>query len=224
MKKLLLILLTLPSFGALDFNGTTQLGKSIGVVPITAYPFTMAVKFVTDDATTSSSMLFMDQDGRRCGLYQGAGTCGFFEASGFVITAGAGVISTGSTIYSLVAVAHAANNHTVHLSGVASTSEGATFTQNPPYTNVWVGARQNTTIGSYFNGRLSEATIWPVALNTNQINAYHAGLNPLLISSTAPTFYAPLGGAFSPEINFAGTALTLSNSPAIAAHPKVYNP
>lgn len=78
---------------------------------------------------------------------------------------------------------------------------------------------------NFMGGDVAEVAVWSVALTQSEIDAYDAGMSPLLIRPQSLIFYSPLYGvSANSEVDLSGQnngVGTLINTPAIASHPPV---
>lgn len=85
----------------------------------------------------------------------------------------------------------------------------------------------NTGIGGhtseYWDGQIAELAIWNAVLTANEITALAAGVLPWDVRPGSLTWYTPIWGLHSPEINLVQGAFypTLSNAPPQANHAPV---
>ena len=76
--------------------------------------------------------------------------------------------------------------------------------------------------GLFWPGRIAEFAVWNVTLGDDEIASLAAGAKPIRVRPGSLQVYVPLPGEASPEVNFIGTAATLTNAPTAVAHPRVY--
>jgi hypothetical protein len=83
----------------------------------------------------------------------------------------------------------------------------------------------DSTDGIYFDGLVAEAAIWNVALTAADVAMLNKGYSPMMVRPSALLAYWPLMGRYPTELDlFGGFPLTLTNSPAQAAHPRIIYP
>jgi hypothetical protein len=133
-------------------------------------------------------------------------------------------IASTNTWYHAAAVIAAPNSRTSYLDGSAHTTDTTSITVAGVSRTI-IGARINSTIGAYWNGRAAECAIWNAALDPPEIAALAKGFSPLLIRPTSLVAYWPLIGRTAPEIcPKGGFDMTLVNTPTAFAHPRIILP
>lgn len=198
--------------------------------PVSGYPLTMAawVKPATVAATqTAVSICLSGASANYHALAITSGAKILYEATQAGVSADSiGTTNiTASAWHHLCAVGTSATNRATFRDGVA---DGTSVTSNTP------GAATTTNIAnlvsvashvSFFNGDIAEVAIWNVALTQNEITMLAKGVSPLFIRPASLQVYVPVKGANSPEPDLkVATGMTLTGSPAQAAHPTVYLP
>lgn len=83
-----------------------------------------------------------------------------------------------------------------------------------------IGARWNTTLGGYFNGRLAEIAVWNAALNTDEVNSLRRGITAAKIRPESLAFYAPMLRDAKDIVG--GADLTITGATASPEHPRIY--
>lgn len=214
-----------------DFNGTTQFAQ-LAAAPA-ATPLTLAAWVRADSAAGSGKALVCV-----CGAafhYQllglstalGKWYCGSRAGGSEYYAASTTAVSTGVWVH-VAAVFASATSRAVFVNGV---SEGSNATSTTPtLTRTAIASRNDGAVPgsfpSYFDGQMAHVAIWGAALTAAQIAGLAAGMSPLVVSSTAPWLYAPFRGESFPEVNFSGTAVTLSPTSSEAAKgtsdPRLY--
>lgn len=113
-----------------------------------------------------------------------------------------------------------------YLNGVAGTAVTTNVATPPTLDRVEVGAANPSVAGTFANftdAILAECAIWNVTLSAGEMAALARGVSARLIRPGALVFYAPLWGTGSPEPDYTAgqRTLTLTGTPAVAAHPPV---
>lgn len=102
---------------------------------------------------------------------------------------------TANTWYHACGVFTSNSSRTAYING-GSSGSNTTSKSTISIDRVDMGA--NYTGSAYtsqlFSGRIAEAAVWNVALNTDEISALASGVSPRLIRPSALRFYAPLVG------------------------------
>lgn len=214
-----------------DFNGSSQFAQ-LAAAPA-ATPLTLAA-WVRTDTTGGSGKSIVAV----CGAgfhYQllgqstalGKWYCASRAGGSEYYAASTTSVSTGVWVH-VAAVFASATSRAIFVNGV---SEGSNTTSaTPTLVRTAIGSRNDGAVPgatpSYFDGQIAHVAIWRAALAASQIAGLAAGLSPLVVSSTAPWLYAPLWGEAFPEVNVAGTSITLSptgsEAPKGASDPRFY--
>lgn len=214
---------------ARNFNGTTQYLSSASAV-LAATPFTMACWFLTSDVTTDPVLMSIGVTGSANNIHalQATGSLGgdpVRATSKVTATSAAAATSTG---YSANVWQHACGvwaSATDRKAYVNGGSEGTNTTSRVPagMNSTYIGASQGVSVSNFVTGRIAEAAIWNVALNTSEIAALAAGVSPLRIRPNALVTYWPLFGVGDPEPDRSngGFHLTLNAAPTQADHAPV---
>lgn len=157
-------------------------------------------------------------------------------SSGGIPTATTVNSSGGTTASALGSANPCSSNVWVHLTGVfaSSTSRKIYLDGVPVATNtsavtvasfdrITAAMRVNgSAVGLFCPGSIAELGVWNVALTDAEVASLGAGARPIRVRPASLKFYSPLAGEASPEVNFIGTAATLTNAPTAVAHPRVY--
>jgi len=199
-----------------------------GAAVITTEPVTLACRFrVPSLPGAAQTLLGLSQSGgtARC-LLQVSSNNKLTVFSGATGNGATGTVEHATTLstntwYSGVGVFASTSSRLCYLDNVASSVSTTTVSMSG-VNRTNVGARYNTTIGTFFNGLVAEAAIWSVALDVAEIAALAAGSCPLLVRPGALAAYWPLIGRNSPETCEKGSYnLSLSNAPTTADHCRV---
>lgn len=201
---------------------------------VTGYPATVATWY-NPNSTGAAYAIVIVQD------KTGTARFGLFGLTGGSIQIDVIPTNSGSGFNTISPLGYSSNTWT-HICGVweSSTSRKlyvngvpvATNTVSAPmspsaaFNATYVGTRGSLgTLGTFLNGQVAQVAIWNVALTDGQVASLASGVDPRRASSTPPTFYAPLWGEASPEINVVGTAISLTNSPTKgSSDPRIYRP
>lgn len=233
MRMILLILaLVLPALAGREFvAGSSQLG--VGAIEPIDPPFTVVARGLAQQNSASAILLSVDTTTNAFERVQVnfvgalAGDPIYLSA---VNAAGAAADAVGSgfatnTWHHIAAVVASSTSRVLWVDGVARVTNTTSIAVNG-LNQVAIGARKNTSYGTFWTGGIAEVAVWSVALTTNEIADLASGMSPLLIRPTSRVFYAPLIGQESgTEWNYDGAAVTLTNSPAPGtSHPRVYRP
>jgi hypothetical protein len=219
---------------ARTFNGTSQRYDRSGI-PYSAYPFTYALWIRPTAALLAGSANGVAM----AGVSSGASTSGPYlriNPSNDRLEAGVsdnvGFSSPSATVAAdswahIAAVWNSTTARTAYLNGVAGTTATTSKSFVVNNAGIRLGARQGGS-GSpteWFGGDLAEAAIWDAALAASDIAALAKGVPPLLVRPANLVFYAPLLGRSATEPEWIGaTALTPSNAPPQASHPRLLSP
>lgn len=209
--------------GARQFNGTSQyLNAPVGA----SLPITLSA-WVYLDSTSSAAAAGSVGSAVNTRCHFGISSGGVPTATSATTSGTSGnaigptALSTG-TWYCLTATFASTTQRKIYVDGVPQ----ATNT-----TSITVSTLDRTTIGMrvaasaaglFWPGRIAEFGVWNVALGDDEIASLASGSKPIRVRPGSLQIYVPLPGEASPEINFIGTAATLTNAPTAVAHPRVY--
>lgn len=209
---------------ARDFDGTTQYA-SVSTPVLTAYPVTMAAWFRSDVASSIRTIIAITDAATAQGgiqLLLAANLVGD-PISANVNGINAAISTTGITVgtwHHACGIWASATDRRAFIDGGSkgTNTNNATFPIGTDSTDV--GARLQSTIIAFFNGRIAEAAIWSVALTDDEVAQLSRGVSPLRIQSQSLVAYWPLYGNGSPEPDYGGGVnnLTLTGSPPQADH------
>ncbi len=219
----LLLSVVLTATGAREFNGSNQylnIASSHGV------PITIAA-WIYADSTASAMAVGSVTSGSLTRCQLGLGTGGLPNATtvntgGTSASAqGASGISAG-TWYHLVGTFTSSTDRKVFLDGVQQAANTTSITLGT-VNRTTIGMRvASNAVGLFWDGRIAEFAVWNATLSDAEIASLAAGAKPIRVRPASLRVYVPLAGEASPEINFIGTAATLTNAPTSVAHPRVY--
>lgn len=219
----LLISVVLTATGARQFNGTSQyLNAAVGM----SLPITLSAWVYLDSASAASAAGSVGSAGNtRCHFGISSGGVPVATSATTSGTSGNAIGPSGlstATWYCLTATFASTTERKIYVDGVPQ----ATNT-----TSINVGTLDRTTIGMrvaasaaglFWPGRIAEFAVWNATLTDAEIASLAAGAKPIRVRPASLRVYVPLPGEVSPEINFIGTAATLTNAPTAIAHPRVY--
>lgn len=124
------------------------------------------------------------------------------------------------------AVFASSTSRSIYLNGTGKVTDTTSVVGSlAAFNQTTVGAYRDSAASDYVNGDMAEFAVWNVALTDADVAVLALGVSPRLVRPDALVFYAPLNGAYSPEIDLVGHRdLTLTNAPAAAAHPRLFTP
>ena len=180
-----------------SFNGSSAYLEASSAA-VTAEPLTMACWFNPANVTSSFAQMSIGTSGgsARWQMLSAGATAGDpIQATSGASGGGASAASKNGILASTwqhgAAVFPANNSRTAYLNGVAGTTDTVGITVSGVDRTI-IGARYSTTIGLFFNGLVSDAAIWNVALNGSEIASLAYGTCPLFIRPESLVFYNPL--------------------------------
>lgn len=183
---------------------------SIDSAVLSGVPMTMACWFNSSNATlTQYLMCLVDKDVTtqfHALFIQGSAVGDPVCAYSF---AGTGAYSTTTTGYSINTWHHAcgvwsATNSRKSYIDAGSVGENTTDLTPVGLDRTAIGKLMRSTPGGPFYGRIAEAGIWNVVLDTSEISALARGALPLRVRPGSLVAYWPLWGRTSPEIDPVG--------------------
>jgi len=200
--------------------------------PVTAAPFTLACWFNPGDVTGLYAMYFLGDKDVATDYWiiflrgDVAGDPLDFRAtdSGGNNTAQTTTGYTAGTWHHACAVEASATSRAIYLNGGG---KGTNTTSRAPANadRTSLGIRDNTSSALIGLLSIAEPAIWNVALTDAEAASLATGVSPRFVRPGNLVAHWPLVGRNDPETNRYGTGnLTLLNSPAVAAHPRLYSP
>lgn len=203
----------------------------VGTNPVSAFPFSMACRFRTNDITHAYWVLELtDASAEYTRLCIGIRGDETGDHLAYLIGKSTWIYVTGSVVagtwHQALAISAAQNNHAIVLDGDWAGRGTGTASYNPfaDIDRVSVGAARDSTPGAYLDGAEAEVAFWSVALGQADSDMLADGASPLLVRPDALAAYWPLIGRTSPEVDLVGSyPLTVSGAVA-AAHPRVLRP
>ena len=215
---------------ARNFDDASSHGLSVASAPLTAYPFTMACWFNSDDATITQILMSICDSAsaneewslRAAGAVAGDPIRFTSRTGGTNRNADTTVgYSTGAWTHAC-AVGVSATNRSVYINGG---SVGTNVTSSTPTSldTFSIGVSAISVPFGYMSGDIAEAAIWNVALAAEDVARLALALDPRMVRPQGLVAYWPLIGRYSPEIDRRG-GLGLTVSGAVAAvHPRMFH-
>lgn len=194
---------------------------------VTAYPFSLACWFWSNDVTAAYNLLNVFNNTTTGQAFQllAAGTIAA-KPLRFLVAA---VACDSTTAYVANAWHHAcavgtsATSRAVYLNGggkgtsvTSATATGLNVTT--------IGRRSTSLPGQYLNGRLAECAVWNAALTDGEAAALAAGVRPIDVRPLSLVGYWPVWGLSSPEPDLTPNnhQMTVNAAPPQANHPPVH--
>ena len=207
---------------AYDFNGTDQYLSANA--PLTAMPATLSVLATADDSLNRTYVAVGETAGtHRLQLYRiqtgsllGAAQIGSVGTTRQATTAWA----AAGVAHSAVGTFESATSRAVFLDGSNKATNTDDAGSSNAYGTILIGARYTTSLGLYFDGKMSEAAVWSVVLSDAEIASLGKGFKPYRIRPQSLVFYAPLIRDL--QDTRGGLAITNNNTATVANHPRVY--
>ena len=229
---LLMLVMVLPVMAGREFvAGSSQLG--VGAIEPIDPPFTVVARGLAQQNSASAILLSVDTTTNAFERVQVnfvgalAGDPIYLSA---VNAAGAAADAVGSgfatnTWHHIAAVVASSTSRVLWVDGVARVTNTTSIAVNG-LNQVAIGARKNTSYGTFWTGGIAEVAIWSAALTDAEIASLASGAAPFMIRPASLVFYAPLTGReTSTEWNLYGSAVSLTNAPtASILHPRIYRP
>lgn len=200
--------------------------------PVTTLPFSLAAWFKTAGGSGYRSIITLSEGSTEFNfalldVATGGQVSAYHQGNSGVV----GNALTAGTVTDAVwthggAVFTSESSRTAYINGVGTT-ETTTVAAFSALNYIAFGLIQyNGAPTNYFNGDIAEGACWNVALTAAEMESMADGVSPLLIRPQSLMAYWPLYGNDSPELDrYKGTTgLTLVNTPAKAAHPRIIRP
>lgn len=196
---------------------------------ISAYPFSIACWFRSNDDTTHQTIFAMTSLTGTVRIYIRGDVVG--DPVRYDLEGGTGnhAISGGTFVanqwHHVCAVAASSTSATLYLDGssIGTDTDSATV---PSLTLTEFFVDQGSTVrAEYFSGDIAEVGVWTAALDAAEVNALSKAAAPSLLRPGSLEAYWPLLGNDSPEPDRWGSYnLTLNNAPVKATHPRITYP
>lgn len=216
---------------ARNFNGSGDYLYYTSAI-LTGEPLTLACWFLPDNVTGAFTIVALGTSGiggprNEFGLLVVNGALWAIEqdASVFKYATPSVGVSIGN-LYHGCGVFSSSTSRAAYLNGgnkgtntdsVSPAISGGTLTR--------IGQRCNDGDNQKFDGLIAEVAAWNVALTDAEVAVLATGMSPLAVRPASLVAYWPLIGKYSPEIDVVGGfGMTLTGTPAAAAHPRVRYP
>lgn len=196
--------------------------------PITAVPLTMACWFQATEGSNTKHLMSIGDSAALSWFGLEATSTETIEAETGIAGSFSAAAATGN--FSLNTWTHAAAVFASDTSRAAyrdGTNKGTNAVSRIPtgLDKVTIGARNTNAVTNYMTGDIAEAAIWNIPLTDAEIALLAKGVRPIMVRPAALVAYWPLIGRASPEPDLiGGYDLTLTNSPGVSAHPRIYYP
>lgn len=234
LATIILACVALAAVASRQFVETSAQFMGSTTAPVTTYPCTIAAWYKPSNTTSNHSIVYIGSttDARRFLLYRNAsGSGNVIRASAVPDGGGAGADAVGTTAvsdtarwYHVVGVFASATSRKVYVDGVPDGTNTTSITTTS-LNRFAIGARgfPVPTWGVYANGKISEVSVWNVALSDSEISQLAEGANPQWIQRSSLQSYVPLCTDLSPDIDITGSTIGLTNSPSASLdHPPVF--
>lgn len=194
--------------------------------PVTGAPFTLSVWYNSISVTANRAIACLvdtASNNNNFMLYHGSNTWPYFyieNSAGWNQTAD----PSGRAInnwWHACAIEVASNDHRLYNHGELRTSSTSRVPSS--IDRYAIGIRADLTPDFGHNGYVAEAALWDVALTEAEALALKAGYSPLLIRPQSLVSYLPAIRDNDADL-IDGVIWTVSGSPGIAAHPRVFYP
>ena len=121
-----------------------------------------------------------------------------------------GTLGTSTEWIHLIAIRSTVPAEEQYIDGILDGSDVETnFDVMSSPTNLFIGARSDLNADRMFGGHLAHLIKWDGTFSTSQISALARGANPFIMqTSNKPSYYLPLTGVHSPEIDHSGNGNT----------------
>ena len=207
---------------------------------VSAYPFTLACWFYSDDATIDQELMAVGNPATNSNYWslRAAGAVGGDPVQVIVESISDNETSTSTgfsanTWHHACGVFTSSTSRTAYIDGGSSATGTTDLTPTSPnLSRIGFSVRLAPVDPRYMSGRIAEAAIWDVALSAAEVVSLAKGFAPLFIRPASLVAYWPLdrnsfnkGGGSTTLDRWKGTYnLTETNTPALAEHPRIYYP
>lgn len=207
---------------------------------VSAYPFTLACWFYSDDATIDQELMAVGNPATNSNYWslRAAGAVGGDPVQVIVESISDNETSTSTgfsanTWHHACGVFTSSTSRTAYIDGGSSATGTTDLTPTSPnLSRIGFSVRLSPIDPRYMSGRIAEAAIWDVALSAAEVVSLAKGFAPLFIRPASLVAYWPLdrnsfnkGGGSTTLDRWKGTYnLTETNTPALAEHPRIYYP
>jgi len=206
---------------AYDFTAASSQYLSIGSTPVTAEPFTISC--IARPATTNQTTVMVAIESgvnHRYALSLISGVVSVQSIANNNNTVSVGSALSANTDYHCAGVWAASNSRVAFLDGTPGTP-GTVNVVPVGISLIKVAARtSSSTVGAFFNGRLSNVGIWNIDLSGEEISALAKGMSCEKIRPQNLVFHAPLVRDLQDARG--GLTITNNNAATVATHPRIY--
>lgn len=209
-----------------DFNGTADWLRAASAPGVTGMPLSIAAWFNPDNVTTSGFLVAVHLDNNDSYGLRASGATAGDPVTAIQVAGGVSASAVSSTGYTAGSWHHACavfTSSTLRAAYRNGASKGTNATANAPAASTGVTVGGNgvpTTPTALFPGLIAEIGVWNVALSDAEVALLATGELPSFVRPDDLVAYWPLIGNTSPEVDLVdGVNLTISGSPAAAAHP-----
>lgn len=211
---------------AYDFNGSTQRIDSNSSITALSFPITMSCWARTDVASTGQRVFTLRRDSASLSGCIEIGTNAtnqWFANMNLTTTNSVASMSTAYSIntwYHLVGVFYSNANRELYVDGVFQAGNTASIT-DAAHGLPTIGCRRRiNSFDIFFNGKIAEAAVWNITLNSSEINSLYKGYKATKVRPENLVYYAPLVRSGNDETS--ANIPTLVNNPVVFEHPRRY--
>lgn len=213
---------------AYSYTGSSRIGNTS--CSIAGYPMTLAAwsRPLSGSGTYAiASTQAVNSSAHRHVLFYNLNNACVYSvngSSGTTVSAstGAGSVST-DTWGHFCAVSSSASSHIAYYNGVGSTASTVNTLSMQTQTSIQAGARYSGTAytdvapsGTF----ICEVAVWSVALTAAEVLSLSRGVSAALVRPQSLYLYCPMTRDLSSP--FSGKSFSLTGSPTVAAHPRIY--
>lgn len=234
LATIILACVALAAFASRQFTETSGQFMARTTAPVSTYPCTISVWYKPSNNTSNQSIVYLGSatDQRRFLIYRTSSVSNNFAAMDNRSNGGAVIqiivsttqLNSSTTWYHVVGVYASATDRKLYVNGVFEASDTNSMTTTS-LDKMGIGARAAPapSYGLYANAKIAEVAIWNVALSSAEILSLAKGANPQAVQPAALKSYIPLCTGLSPDIDFLGGTIGLTNSPSASVdHPPVF--
>lgn len=229
------LLLPLKSEAARLFTAANSDKLITASCPLTGYPFTMAIwANVTASAGTGTfiSVCNTTTSWRAQLLHLSGGTIQLQYNQSAIYTTTAQTISQGEWHHVACTISTSGGTVTAYhyIDGVQSTvSSGADGQGSAIWNAIGIGARYNSTWGTFLSGSLEMAAIWDRVLSVTDIqqlagrgpSAIGGGIHPLGLAGKPPIYLNPIQGEYHQKDMVNGLSATATGTSTATTGPRI---
>lgn len=215
--------------GARLFDDAASDYLTVASAVVTAYPFTMAAWFRSNDATIGQGIFSIGDTAAANDSWtlQASGATGGDPVNLISRAGGTSVLASTTTGYSANVWHHIGGKGASATSRdcfIDGGSKGSNSTNSTPtgLDATRIGVTASSTLFRPFSGDIAECAIWDAAHADADFALLAKAVSALMVHPESLVFYVPLIGRFSPEIDIIG-GLNLTVTGAVAsAHPRIF--